>query len=81
VQQCLEALIAWGGPFECRTTWHPDWLTETALLDLAQRLSAQGVRKYAVQRSRSTTRSLPVAEVSLIGRTTLRGLFQTFSYR
>ncbi len=81
VQQCLETLIAWGGSFECRTTWHPDWLTETALLDLAQRLSAQGVRKYAVQRSRSTTRSLPVAEVSLIGRTTLRGLFQTFSYR
>ena len=81
VQQCLEALIAWAGAFECRTTWHPAWLTETALLDLAQSLAAQGVRKYAVQRSRSVVHSLPVAEVSLLARTALQGLFETFSYR
>lgn len=81
VQQCLEALIAWAGAFECRTTWHPAWLTETALLDLAQSLAAQGVRKYAVQRSRSVIHSLPVAEVSLLARTALQGLFETFSYR
>lgn len=81
VQQCLDALIAWNGMFECRTTWHPAWLTETALLDLAQSLAAQGVRKYAVQRSRNAISSLPVAEVSLLARTTLKGLFETFSYR
>ena len=81
VQQCLETLLAWNGTFECRTTWHPNWLTETALLDLAQSLAAQGVRKYAVQRSRSFTRSLPDAEVSLLARTTLQGLFETFYYR
>ena len=81
VQQCLEALIAWAGAFECRTTWHPAWLTETALLDLAQSLAAQGVRKYAVQRSRSVVHSLPVAEVSLLARTALQGMFETFSYR
>ncbi len=81
VQQCLDTLLAWNGSFECRTTWHPAWLTEAALLDLAQGLAAQGVRKYAVQRSRSFTRSLPVAELSLLARTTLQGLFETFSYR
>jgi anaerobic ribonucleoside-triphosphate reductase activating protein len=81
VQECLDTLLEWNGPFECRTTWHPSWLTETALLDLAQSLAAQGVRKYAVQRSRSVTHSLPVAEVSLLARTTLQGLFETFSYR
>lgn len=81
VQQCLETLLAWNGTFECRTTWHPNWLAETALLDLAQSLAAQGVRKYAVQRSRSFTRSLPDAEVSLLARTTLQGLFETFYYR
>ncbi len=81
VQQCLEALLAWSGTFECRTTWHPSWLTETALLDLAQSLAAQGVRKYAVQRSRSVVHSLPVAELSLLARTRLQGLFETFSYR
>ena len=81
VQQCLEALIDWNGTFECRTTWHPAWLTETALLDLAQTLAVQGVRKYAVQRSRSIMHSLPVAEVSLLARTALQGMFETFSYR
>jgi len=81
VQQCLEALLAWNRPFECRTTWHPAWLTEAALLDLAQGLAARGVRKYAVQRSRSITPSLPVAELSLLARATLQGLFETFSYR
>ena len=81
VQQCLDTLLAWNGSFECRTTWHPAWLTEAGLLDLAQGLAAQGVRKYAVQRSRSFTRSLPVAELSLLARTTLQGLFETFSYR
>jgi hypothetical protein len=39
------------------------------------------VRKYAVQRSRSIMHSLPVAEVSLLARTALQGLFETFSYR
>ncbi len=81
VQQCLNTLLAWKGAFECRTTWDPVWLTETALLDLAQGLSAQGVRKYAVQRSRSSAHQLLATEISLNAQTQLRGLFETFSYR
>lgn len=45
----LELLLAWGGAFECRTTWSPRWLPETGLLDLAQELARRGVHNYAVQ--------------------------------
>lgn len=45
----LELLLAWGGDFECRTTWSPRWLPETGLLDLAQELARRGVQNYAVQ--------------------------------
>ena len=81
VHQCLNALLDWQGAFECRTTWDPVWLTETALLDLAQGLSARGVRKYAVQRSRSSAHQLPASGISLDAQTQLTGLFDTFSYR
>ena len=81
VQQCLELLLASRIPFECRTTWSPTWQTETALLDLAQSLADQGVRKYAVQRYRNPHTQLPTAEVSLATRATLQGLFEIFSYR
>lgn len=77
----LNLLLDWGGPFECRTTWSPEWLTEKELIDLAQSLSARGVREYAIQRFRnieSQETSVSLSQSALI---TLQGLFQKFSYR
>lgn len=79
--ESLEALLDWKGSFECRTTWSPDWLPENELLDLAQNLSRQGVREYALQRFRSPgahTSSVSLSPASLMR---LQDLFEKFSYR
>ncbi len=49
----LEALLASGIDYECRTTAHPDLLTPDALLALGQTLHAMGVVRYALQIFRS----------------------------
>lgn len=48
-RRCLNALLASGVDYECRTTVHPSVLSEEALLRLADRLSTMGVRKYVLQ--------------------------------
>jgi len=53
VDACLDLLLQNGSAFECRTTWHPDWLPEPELLALAQNLSLRGVKHYALQAYRS----------------------------
>ena len=53
VDACLDLLLQSGCTFECRTTWHPDWLPEQQLLALAQNLSQRGVKNYALQAYRS----------------------------
>lgn len=79
--QSLEALLNWGGNFECRTTWSPDWLTESELIDLAQSLSQQGVREYALQRFRSPGTHTSNVSLSPHALSHLKDLFETFSYR
>lgn len=79
--QSLAALLKWGGQFECRTTWSPEWLPEDELLDLAQSLSRQGVREYALQRYRSPNAHISQVSLSADSLSTLKGLFETFSYR
>ncbi len=37
---------------ELRTTWHEQWLPESALLDLADWLATQGIRRWVVQAGR-----------------------------
>lgn len=49
VQRTLALLLASEVPFECRTTWHPSWLSEDRLLALAHTLADQGVGNYALQ--------------------------------
>jgi len=76
----LELLLAWGGDFECRTTWSPDWLKEEELLDLAQELARRGVQNYAVQGYREGA----VAMTEMPGTATqerLRRLFPTWQWR
>lgn len=48
-RRCLEALLASGVDYECRTTAHPRLLPTDALLRLAGTLSDIGVRKYILQ--------------------------------
>lgn len=80
VAASLQHLLAWGGDFECRTTWSRDWLAEDELLDLAQTLAAQGVQKYAVQGYRSTPDQ--VAESPGVAtHDVLRHLFPDYQWR
>ena len=81
VWRCLDSLLESQVPFECRTTWSPEWLTESALIDLAQGLSRKGVRKYAVQRYRSPAHRVVEMGLSAQSMQTLNGLFEQFSYR
>lgn len=81
VWHCLDSLLENDVPFECRTTWSPEWLEESALIDLAQGLSRKGVRKYAVQRYRSPAHRTVETGLSAQSMQTLNGLFEQFSYR
>jgi pyruvate formate lyase activating enzyme len=77
----LQILLDAGVDFECRTTWHPDWLSEARLLAMADELAWRGVKHYAVQLVRSS--SSPAARLQL-SETALRQLdarFCTFAYR
>jgi pyruvate formate lyase activating enzyme len=46
---CVEAVIASGVRFECRTTIHPGLLPEGDILALARTLAGIGVKDYALQ--------------------------------
>ena len=48
-KRCLELLLGSGVAFECRTTCHPDFLSEAALLEIGQSLAEAGVRSFALQ--------------------------------
>ena len=48
-RRSLEILIASGIPFECRTTVHPDLLSETEIVSLAGRIRQMGVTEYHLQ--------------------------------
>lgn len=80
-EKSLEILLSWDGNFECRTTWSPEWLPENELLDLAQDLSRQGVREYAIQRFRAPGAHTSHVSLSPRSLSHLKDLFETFSYR
>jgi len=80
-QACLDALLASGIEFECRTTWSPHWLAEPALLDLARDLAGRGVRQYAVQNYRATADAAPTAVLGAAALRELESLFPHFAYR
>lgn len=47
--ESLALILEAGVPFECRTTAHPDYFSETQLLETAAYLKGRGVRDYALQ--------------------------------
>ncbi len=52
VGESLDAVLASGVAYECRTTWHSGLYPVQALYRLAERLSARGVRHWALQECR-----------------------------
>jgi anaerobic ribonucleoside-triphosphate reductase activating protein len=50
----LEAVLASGVAYECRTTLHPALLAEAEILELAQTLAQMKVQNYALQVFRAT---------------------------
>ncbi len=50
---CLDAILACGVAYECRTTIHPALLPDEALLALATALAARGVEHYVLQQFRA----------------------------
>ncbi|AVR97053.1 anaerobic ribonucleoside-triphosphate reductase activating protein [Pseudoduganella armeniaca] len=49
---CVQAILASGVDYECRTTVHPDLLPPDALLRMADELRALGVARYVIQQFR-----------------------------
>ena len=87
-RRSLEALLASGVDFECRTTAHPRLLSEQELLALAQTLATMGVKRYVLQIFRKQgSRDAALNAVEVFGypsETTIeriRGLFQSFDIR
>ncbi len=78
---CLAQLLSAGIDFECRITWHPDWLDETRLLALARELARRGVRRFAVQGARRSPDAPPVRALGAPALALLMQWFQEFAYR
>ncbi|WP_312429154.1 anaerobic ribonucleoside-triphosphate reductase activating protein [Achromobacter sp.] len=78
---CLTQLLSAGQDFECRITWHPDWLDESRLMALARELARRGVRHFAVQTARAAPGAPIARALSNQAQGELRQAFQEFSYR
>lgn len=51
---CVEAILASGVAYECRSTVHPVLLPPDSVLEMAQQLATMGVQNYVLQPFRST---------------------------
>jgi len=87
-RRSLEALLASGVDFECRTTAHPSLHSEPALLALGQTLAAMGVKRYVLQIFRKQgSHDAALNAVGVSGYPSeatiehVRGLFQSFDIR
>ncbi len=78
---CLTQLLSAGTDFECRITWHPDWLDEPRLMTLARELSRSGVRQFAVQAARAAPGAPVARALSNQAQAELRQTFEEFAYR
>lgn len=81
VANCLDQLLRSDCAFECRTTWHPDWLPEPELLELAQDLKRRGVKHFALQAYRSAPGSPATVFPSDATKHALAASFTCFTYR
>ena len=61
VRESLTLVLASGKAHELRTTWHPDLISEAALMRMASMLKAVGAQHWVLQGYRAT----PVTEATL----------------
>lgn len=88
-RKSLMVLVASSVPFECRTTVHPDILSEKEILELAREISAVGCKNYTLQMFRpehcpdKELRESTVIQTGISAnlRDTLAGLFPHFTVR
>ncbi len=81
VATCLDQLLQSRCAFECRTTWHPDWLPEPELLELAQDLERRGVKHFALQAYRSAPGALATVSPSDATKRALATCFTFLTFR
>ncbi len=79
VLESLDAVLASGVDYECRTTWRPELFAEEDLHRLGAELRARGVRHWAVQECRVRGRGIPAEQRPDLVR--LRRGFARFVYR
>ena len=88
-RRSAELVIASGIPYEFRTTFHPEVLSEDEILEMARELVTMGCRHYALQSFRSDhcpDKELRETAVSMAGisadlRQNLKSLFTDFLIR
>ena len=88
-KESLKILAASGVPFECRTTVHPDLLSENEILVLAKEIAAMGCKHFAVQMFHAENcpdKELRESDATQTGisinlRDTLVSIFSDFSIR
>ena len=89
VRRSAGMLVASGVPYEFRTTFHPDILSEDEVLQMARELVSMGCKSYALQMFRANHCSdkglcdvgVLTAGISANLRQTLKPLFQNFQIR
>jgi len=59
VNRCLQTVLASSKTYEVRTTAHPSWLDDAALLRLGRDLAQRGVSHYVLQIARAAGPSAP----------------------
>jgi pyruvate formate lyase activating enzyme len=82
--ESLDAIIAWGGEFEVRTTLDPRFISKESLMELAEFLRARGVKNYAVQKLNQVGlagNDAPAAFYELFDEDKLRAMFAKFEVR
>ena len=79
VGEALDAVLASGVAYECRTTWHPTLFPVQALYRLAEGLVARGVAHWALQECRGEGRARIAEDDVDLHR--LRAGFASFCFR
>ena len=79
-QQALQLVQQSGVAYELRTTWHPRWLPEPALLMLADWLASHGVQRWVLQAGRPPGGG-PAAALAASWREALKARVPQLSFR
>ena len=79
--RALQLVQQSGVAYELRTTWHPRWLPEPALLMLADWLASHGVQRWVLQAGRPPGGGGPAAALAASWREALKARVPQLSFR